>query len=217
MGPDANPTHLLLFGAGAQVHAHAAVLIAAYPQIRYCTVVNRSYNARLVALLDQFRTEFPGVEVVGLAGDTVSHRQSNLDIENTVKSASIICTATSSTVPLFSADWVTPGTHLNLVGSFTPIMHEVSSSLIDRAKLVVVDSREACAKEAGELIAAGFAMENAVELGELGSQSELTAGGEEKSITIFKSVGVSVMDAAIANLVVQKAREVGSGTSISYD
>lgn len=212
MGPDANPTNLLLFGAGAQGHAHAAVLIAAYPQIRYCTVVNRSHNARLVALLDRFRTEFPGVEVVGLGGGAVDVSQ----IENAVKSASIICTATSSTTPLFSAEWVTPGTHINLVGSFTPLMHEVSTKLINQAKLVIVDSREACAKEAGELIAAGFATENAVELGELGSSPEPTAGGEGK-ITIFKSVGVSVMDAAIANLVVQKAREVGSGTFIPYD
>jgi ornithine cyclodeaminase/alanine dehydrogenase-like protein (mu-crystallin family) len=182
-------------------------------------VINRSYNSRLVTLLDRIRAQFSGVEVVGLAGDAVAHGQSNRDIETAVKSASIICTATSSTVPLFPADWVTPGTHINLVGSFTPEMHEIPSSLIDRAKLVIVDSRAACAKEAGELIAAEIAAENTVELGELGSEHDLNAGGsgEGKVITIFKSVGVSVMDAAIANLVVQKAREVGSGTYIPYD
>lgn len=180
-------------------------------------MVNRSRNPRLITLLVQFRVQFPAVEVVGLAGDALTNGQNNEAIELAVKSASIICTATSSTEPLFPAHWVTPGTHINLIGSFTPHMHEVSSTLIKQAKLVLVDSRAACAKEAGELIAAVFPAENAIELGELGSQIELTGRGDEKVITIFKSVGVSVMDAAIADLVIRKAREVGSGTSILYD
>jgi ornithine cyclodeaminase/alanine dehydrogenase-like protein (mu-crystallin family) len=217
LGLNASPTHLLLFGAGAQAHAHAAVLIAAYPQIRHCTVINRSYNNRLASLLDQFRAQFPGVDIVGLAADTVPHGQSNVDIQNAVKSASIICTATSSTVPLFPAEWVAPGTHINLIGSFTPLMHEVSTSLIERAKLVLVDARAACAKEAGELIDAGYPIENAIELGELGNEAELIGSDSSQAITIFKSVGVSIMDAAIADLVIWKAREVGSGTSIPYD
>ncbi|KAF8578066.1 NAD(P)-binding protein [Ramaria rubella] len=218
LGSNANPTTLVLFGAGAQSRAHAAVLIAAYPQIRHCTVINRSYNGRLVNILDHFRAQFPAVEVVGLAGDAVTHGQSNTDIEQAVKSASIICTTTSSTAPLFPEEWVTPGTHINLIGSFTPIMHEVSSSLIKRAKIVIVDSRSACAKEAGELITAEYPMDKVVELGDLGSQLDTSASGEgEGSITIFKSVGVSVMDAAIASLVVRTAREVGSGISVPYD
>ena len=196
------------------MHAHACVLIATYPQIRHCTVVNRSYNDRLVALLDKFRIQFPRVNIVGLGSDAVPH--GDVGIEHAVKSASIICTATSSTKPLFPADWVTPGTHINLIGSFTPLMHEVSSTLIKRAKLVLVDAREACAKEAGELIAAGYPMENTIELGELGNGSKLI-GEARNEITVFKSVGVSIMDAAIADLVVRRAREVGSGTSVPFD
>ena len=53
-------------------------------------------------------------------------------------------TATSSTVPLFPSSFVAPGTHLCLIGSYKPSMHEVDSDLVRRAGKVVVDSKEAC-------------------------------------------------------------------------
>lgn len=206
---------MLLFGAGAQSDAHATLLIATFPTIKHCTVVNRSRNVRLTKLLEKFRVQFPGIEVIGLDGKAILHGQSHADIECAVKSASIICTATSSKKPLFPGDWVPPGAHINLVGSYTPLMHEVSSDLIKRAKLVIVDSRAACAREAGELIKAGIA-EDTFELGELarGLDMPTTSKGD---ISIFKTVGVGILDTAIAKLVVTRARELGCGTSIPFD
>jgi len=216
LGPAANPTRLLFFGAGAQTHAHAALLIATFPTIKHCTIVNRSHNNRLVTLLAHFRAQFPGVEIVGLAGNAFIRGQGDVGIERVVRSASIICTATSSTEPLFPAAWVPSHAHINLIGSYTPLMHEVSSELIGRAKVVIVDSRAACAKEAGELISAGLSPEKTLELGELGHDTSL-AGKDEGDITIFKTVGVGAMDVAIAKLVVDKAREQRFGASIPYD
>lgn len=81
--------------------------------------------------------------------------------------------------------------------------------------------------EAGELIDAGIKPEEVVELGEL-----ITADNDEAStgwsvdpvavedirksgdVMIFKSVGVGVQDVAIAQAVVEKARETGLGTGI---
>lgn len=209
-----------MFGAGAQIHAHATVLIASYPQIRHCTVVTRTYNTRLVTLLDHFRVDIPGVEFIGLAWELAAHGQNNPNVEKAVKTASIICTATSSTTPLFPDEWISPGTHINLIGSYTPEMHEVSSRVIERAQIIIVDSRPACEKEAGELIAVPGCLEKAHELGELRRDVKMvheSGDDNEKPISIFKSVGVSVMDAAIANLVVKKARELDCGMIVPYD
>lgn len=105
-------------------------------------------------------------------------------------------------------------------------MHEVDSELIDRAWKVVVDSREACAIEAGELIAAGKTTdpnESFIELGELVGKGvdgkivpvelpqDLRA---PDGVTIFKSVGVGLQDVAIASLVLSRAERMGYGTRI---
>ena len=95
-------------------------------------IINRSYNDKLVAWLDKFRTN----PVNCWTGIRCCSSSSWLS-EHAARSASIICTATSSTTPLFPAEWVTPGTHINLIGSFTPLMQEVSLTLFERAKLVL--------------------------------------------------------------------------------
>lgn len=61
-----------------------------------------------------------------------------------MRDASIVVTATSSTVPLFPSSFVSPGTHLCLIGSYKPTMHEIDSELVLRAGKVIVDSKEAC-------------------------------------------------------------------------
>ncbi|GJJ15544.1 hypothetical protein Clacol_009822 [Clathrus columnatus] len=207
-GGKTRPSHLVLFGAGAQIHAHAGLLIASFPSIKHCTVINRSHNNRLITLLGHFRVQFPNVDIIGLSGF-----QSN-DIAKAVQQADIIVTATSSTVPLFPSNWIKSGAHINLIGSFTPSMKEVDDQLISRARIVLVDSRSACAQEAGELISAKFDMNSkkCVEIGECdGVSVELMGDNVEGDVTLFKSVGVSVMDAAITNLVVNAARERGRG------
>ena len=60
-------------------------------------------------------------------------------------------------------------------------------------------------------------LEKAMELGELHADANVVKNKEMRPITIFKSVGVSVMDAAIAHLVMQKAREMGRGVVVPYD
>lgn len=112
-------------------------------------------------------------------------------------------------------------------------MREVDSELVRRAMgdgLLLVDSRTACAAEAGELIEAGVDGSQVVEIGELvkvSEQGELSlldweAKGEGHRgagpITMFKSVGVGLQDVAIACAVVDKAEHMVIGTRVdSYD
>ncbi|HEY6950826.1 MAG TPA: hypothetical protein VI758_00380, partial [Bacteroidota bacterium] len=65
--------------------------------------------------------------------------------------ADIICTATTSGVPVFSDADVKPGTHINGIGSYKPTLREIPSETIKRSS-VVVDSRASALAEAGDLI-----------------------------------------------------------------
>jgi len=135
-----------------------------------------------------------------------------------VSQADIICTATTSSRPVFAGSQVLPGTHINAVGSFTPSMQEIDSETIQRA-LVFVDSRPAVLAEAGDLIIPiqrGDVDEDWIkaELGEIvvGSHPGRTDAGQ---ITLFKSVGVAVQDAAAASYALQGAIAADLGSRIA--
>ena len=120
-----------------------------------------------------------------------------------VSEADIICTATTSSQPVFEGRWLKPGAHVNAVGSYMPTMQEVDSETIRRS-LVVVDSKTAVLAEAGDLIIPiqqGLIDESHIqaEVGELvmGLKNGRTT---PEQITYFKSVGVAVQDAIAGQL-----------------
>jgi len=223
LGPGASPRVLVVFGAGAQIAAHVTLLLRYYSgSLKRCIIYNRTLNARVERLAESLRRNFSSVtlfcrqtpENADGVGDDVNDFRSDLG------SSDIICTATSSTKALFPSSFVRPGAHLNLVGSYTPQMMEVETSLIHRAGLLMVDSRSACMLEAGEFIAAGVRPEDMREVGELfGTDSEARPRDlPADKITIFKSVGLGVQDVVIAKLVVDLAERKGVGCNLnSYD
>jgi ornithine cyclodeaminase len=226
---------LVAFGAGKQIEAHIELHLSAFPTITHCSVVNRSQNDRLRGLIARLQSRYQErkIDIVGIAlsGQLLDDDQgldaNPANVKQLVMLADIICTATSATAPLLPSSWVTPGTHINLVGSFTPAMHEVDTELIKRAGRVVVDSREACVLEAGELIKAGLDKSEMVEMGEVvrvdGHKDILPNQARIDSvkcgdITIFKQVGISLLDVAIANAVLVRAESLGLGTCLgNYD
>jgi alanine dehydrogenase len=128
--------------------------------------------------------------------------------------ADIICTATSSATPLLNGSQVRPGTHINGIGSHSPGARELDTAIIMRSKLVA-DSYEACLKEAGDVMiplqeGAITADHIYAELGEiiLGRKSGRKNAAE---ITLFKSNGLAIQDAATAKLVYDKALKAGIG------
>lgn len=134
-----------------------------------------------------------------------------------VRGADIICTATTSSAPVFNGRSLQPGTHINGVGSYLPTMREVDTKTVQRA-LVVVDSVTAVLAEAGDLIqpiAQGQIDKSHIyaEIGEIiaGKKPGRT---DDTQITFFKSVGVAVQDAAAAQIVLQNAKKLGLGTEI---
>jgi len=221
LGPT-SPTHITLFGAGLQIKQHARLLAQTYPSIAHCTIINRSSNSRFETLLADLRTEFPNLSIKGI----VSTSTPNPEIEAAVSTADVICTATSSTLPLFDSALVKPGAHINLIGSYTPAMREADPGLIKRAgRRVVVDEAKACLVEAGELVEAEMLERELVEIGVLVRGGEGGEGEVERAkvkaagdVTVFKSVGVGAQDVAIAALMVELAEKDGKvGTRVAYD
>ncbi|HEV7128211.1 MAG TPA: hypothetical protein VGN32_12295 [Ktedonobacterales bacterium] len=134
-----------------------------------------------------------------------------------VREADVIVTATPATEPLFAGEWVRPGTHVNAIGAFTPVMRELDSALLRRA-LLVVDQRAAALAEAGDLLCAigeGALDAGAIhaELGELvlGSRPGRT---DSERITCFKAVGLAVQDVAVAAAVNREAARLGLGIEV---
>lgn len=132
-------------------------------------------------------------------------------------SADILCAATSASDPIFKGSDVKEGTHINGIGSHSPGQRELDTDIIKRS-LFVGDSREACFSEAGDLmipIKEGAIDENHfyAELGEIitGKKQGRT---DDKMITLFKSNGLAIQDAATAKLVYEKAKSEGVGTLI---
>ncbi len=137
-----------------------------------------------------------------VGGETVD------DPSEAVAAADVVCTATPATVPLFDADAVTPGTHINAVGAFTPEMAEIPSEVIRHA-FVVVDDLEAARREAGDLLQAGVEPRVTV--------TDLLAGRiapPADGITVFKSVGIASQDVAAAASALARAAELGLGVVV---
>lgn len=115
------PRGIVAFGAGAQVFAHLTLFMQAYPSISSCKIVNRTANERLRTLVHDLRARHPGVQVDGHASIDDRGEQS-LSLGAILADADIVVTATSATEPLFPSRYVSAGTHLCLIGSYTPAM-----------------------------------------------------------------------------------------------
>ena len=124
------------------------------------------------------------------------------DLEAAVRRADIVSCATLSTAPLIQGAWLQPGTHLDLIGSFTPAMREADSECLRRAT-VFTDTTEALMK-AGDLLSAidegAWAQEQLTATLEQLCRSHHPGRRSAEEITLFKSVGSALEDLAAASL-----------------
>ena len=131
--------------------------------------------------------------------------QASSDLQATLAQADVVCAASTATAPFIRSDWVKPGTHLGLIGAFTPTMAEAEPTLMPRAQ-VFADSRDAILQKGGEvlqaiqqsLIAAGDIQ---AELAEIAAQPQKAWRSSDAAITVFKSVGFAALDLIAAELV----------------
>lgn len=193
--PDA--ATLAVIGAGGQAEWQVRAVLAARPIERVLVYARRPDGRAAFAERMQAAT---GVMTVSAE----SAREA-------VEAADVICCATTATEPVFDADWVRPGTHVNGVGAFRLGMVELPPALFARAAVVAIDAREGARAEAGDVMAA-------VEAGSVAEADLVEIGSVERgwvdtrpvgAITVFKSVGLAIQDVAAVELAV--SRLLGAG------
>ena len=140
-------------------------------------------------------------------------------VEEAVRGADIIVTATSSREPVLRREWIGAGAHINAVGSSIAAARELDGAAVAAASLFV-DRRESTINESGDFL---FAVrEGLINQGhiraELGEILEGTAEGRksEDEITLFKSLGLAVEDLASAAFLYDKARRLGTGYWVDF-
>ena len=202
----ADDSILAVLGTGVQARSHARAMCRVRP-ISQIRVAGRdpgkvaALAAELSAALDVEVWAAPSYEAA-------------------LDGADIACATTHAEQPVIRRPWLTPGVHLTSVG-YNPAGREIDDATIVDA-LVCVESRRAALAPfpAGSLDLLGPISEGVItaehvhaELGELVAGTKPGRTSRDQ-ITLYKSVGVAVQDAAAAALVIAAARQHGAGEEI---
>lgn len=185
--PDAQ--RLLVLGAGRVAAELPWAMRAAMPRLERFDVWARRVEAAQ-ALAAQWRR-------AGLDAHVCT------ELAAGVRTADIVSCATLATTPLVHGAWLEPGTHLDLIGAFTPQMRESDGACFTRGR-VFVDGDDAMLK-AGDLLQA--ISEGAFSSHQLQATLAQLCRGQHAGrrdaaeITVFKSVGHALEDLAAAELV----------------
>lgn len=192
-----------VFGAGWQAEGHVRAICAALP-LQQVKVFARQRD-KVQAFCARLSRE-TGVAVEPAAS-----------AEETVRGSDLIGTVTTAAQPLFEAEWLAPGAHINAAGSNALIRQEISEATLKRCGLIVVDSVPTALAEAGDLLPllekGRLHSRQLVELGDvlIGRQPGRTSA---EQVTIFESQGMAIQDLAVALRVLAAAEKAGLGTEI---
>ncbi len=140
-------------------------------------------------------------------------------VKAAVDGADIICTVTSATEPVLFGDWISPGTHINAVGSSVAFARELDTAAVVNSKLFV-DRKESTLNEAGDFLypKKEGAIDDSHIRGEIGDILLEKIGGRASSeeITLFKSLGLAAEDVAAAHHIYQKLLKQNEGTWLEF-
>ncbi|KAL8802758.1 MAG: hypothetical protein Q9182_003593 [Xanthomendoza sp. 2 TL-2023] len=247
---------LCIFGAGLQAlwHIRLALLLRG-EEIHHIHIINRTFE-RARKLMQTIYTSPEWQHLRNSNGKldfsivSNDYGEYNRLVKERVRKSDAIFCCTCSSHPLFPAEYLTStegrkkGRYVSAIGSFRPDMIELHPDILrqqvapehkhhhhkhaDKGGVVVVDSLEACLKEAGEVQRAGLGPAQLVEIGELlmvkkASMQEIAQGGEgevglkrwlQAGNVVFKSVGLGLMDICVGEDLVMLARERGVGTAV---
>ncbi|KAL1952800.1 hypothetical protein VTO42DRAFT_4244 [Malbranchea cinnamomea] len=215
--------HVVVFGAGKQAEWHVRLLLLlAGEKVRRITVVNRG-RAGAQRLRDEVGPDasraFPHVETVYRSREDPDFSDDQT-LRDVVAGADAILCCTPSTRPLFPGRYLQESERtrfISLIGSYKPHMQEVDATTLLSGGRILVDSKAACLAEAGELIMAGVTEEQLLEIGELHVPASLDSPRQEKPAlqnTVFKCVGMGIMDVVVARELLQIASQRGLGVAI---
>lgn len=200
-----NARTLVVIGTGVQARSHLEAVRRVRPFARVVVAGRDLAKAERLAL----RASAPGAAVTASA-----------NVEQAVREADVVCACTHSPEPVIRREWLRDGTHVNSVG-YNTAGREVDEATVVAAR-VVVESRDAvlapppggCNDIAWPIRDGRITKQHIhAELGELVNGTR-PGRADDREITLYKSVGVAVEDAAAAALVLRLAREHGVGRHI---
>jgi ornithine cyclodeaminase/alanine dehydrogenase-like protein (mu-crystallin family) len=166
--PDAKILAILGSGVQARSHVEALRVIRRFEEIRVWSPTREH--------ADRFAKE---------VGATA------MSVEEAVRGADVIVTATNSKTPVLKGAWLKPGCHVNAIGACRPDWRELDDEAM--SNVAFVDSREGALKESGDMILSGAKI-----YAELGEALARKVPSRATETTIFKSLGMAVEDIATA-------------------
>jgi alanine dehydrogenase len=201
-----DPYRLVVIGTGVQAQAHLRAVSRVRKFGSICVAGRDLEKAKALAM--------------GFGGGHGGEVGASVSIQQAVREADVICACTHSAEPVVRREWLKPGAHVNSVG-YNTAGREIDGATF-RDALVVVESRAAAlapppagSSDIAMAIAEGAMTRDQVhaELGELVSGAR-PGRTDPAQITLYKSVGVAVQDAAAAAMVLESARKTGVGRTI---
>lgn len=186
---------MLIVGAGQVARNIAAAYKQLFPGLKRIKLWNRTAE-KAVTLAQELSAN-------GLPVSAVT------DLPEAAGDADIIVTATMSTDPILFGDWVSPGTHVDLIGAFRAEMREADDTLLQKARLFV-DNRDTTLHHIGELkipLETGVINETDV----LADLYQLSGGDTGRTspedVTVFKNGGGAHLDLMTAFAILGKAEQ----------
>lgn len=198
-----NSSKVAIFGAGKQGRTQLEAV---------CSV--REINEAIVFDPNKLQSENYAEEMSEKLGIDIIVAKDKSELQK----ADIVCTATTSSIPVFDDTDIAPGTHINGVGSYKLKMREIPAETVLRSK-IIVDSVESCLAEAGDFLI-NLGPKKKVkelfhsELGEIASGIKIGRKSDNE-ITFFKSVGNAVQDLSAAARIYEKAEKLDLGQIVT--
>ncbi|MCX5466855.1 ornithine cyclodeaminase family protein [Acinetobacter nematophilus] len=184
--------HLVIIGAGRVAHNLAHAYSALFPKLKKISIWSRRLN----------QSQALAKRLEGLSAPVVAAS----DLQLTLSTADIVSAATMAQQPILKGDWIRSGTHIDLIGAFTPEMREADDQLIASSQLYV-DNLETT-WNIGEIvipIVNGKISRDHIR-GDLyrlvNSSSENFRN--QKDITVFKNGGGAHLDLMVADAMLKK-------------
>jgi len=199
-------SRLTLIGTGEQAEHHLDAMLAVRP-IRVVHVVGRR-AAKAEDFARKAATRHPGVRIMH-----------GTDARDAVREADVICTVTNSATPVMMGAWLEAGQHLNVVGASLPAKREIDDAAVLRAA-IFTDYRPSFFAQAGEIvdmIRAGT-IDRTHLRAEIGAVLAGDAPGRQlpDEITLYRSLGITAQDLAVAQHVLTRARAEGRGQDVTF-
>ena len=202
---------LLMVGCGELAPYAIAATLLALPQLQRVVLVNPHHPEKAAQMRQTIEDKVRMLLETSGAARSVS-LEAQTDVEQAVRQADVILTATPSREAMICRQWVKPGTHISCVGADMSGKQELDARILADARVFGDDIAQCMS--VGECEAAVKQSLLTALAGEIGAviAGELPGRTDEEQITVFDSTGIALQDLASAAVILKKAEMLGVGT-----